>query len=228
MNWRLREGQGEAIYHIGVEDCGHLRGLSIEEMTSSLKTLNDMALALGATTNVLRESVIVSEDCELNILPKTVAKILVRKIPEDQSNIELRVAVMGNENSGKSTLLGVLTQGELDDGRGMARLNMFRHLHEIQTGRTSSISQEIVGFDAQGRIINYQEGSPETICEMSSKVVTLIDLAGHLKYLRTTLHGITGYSPHYIFFVISAAQGFTKTTMEHITLAVALQVLDQE
>lgn len=76
----------------------------------------------------------------------------------------------------------------------------------------------------QGRIINYQEGSPETICEMSSKLVTLIDLAGHLKYLRTTLHGITGYSPHYIFFVISSAQGWTKNAMEHLTLAVALKV----
>ncbi len=28
-----------------------------------------------------------------------------------------------------------LLQGELDNGRGRARLNMFRHLHEIQSGR---------------------------------------------------------------------------------------------
>ena len=25
MKWRLREGQGEAIYEIGVSDCGHLQ-----------------------------------------------------------------------------------------------------------------------------------------------------------------------------------------------------------
>jgi GTPase len=43
----------------------------------------------------------------------------------------------------------VLTQGQLDNGRGRARLNMFRHLHEVQSGRTSSISHEILGFDTQ-------------------------------------------------------------------------------
>lgn len=70
-------------------------------------------------------------------------------MPEDQNNIEIRVAVLGNADAGKSTLLGVLTQGNLDNGRGKARLNMFRHLHEIQSGRTSSISHEILGFDSQ-------------------------------------------------------------------------------
>jgi GTPase len=59
------------------------------------------------------------------------------------------VAVMGSADAGKSTLLGVLTQGQLDNGRGRARLNMFRHLHEVQSGRTSSISHEILGFDTQ-------------------------------------------------------------------------------
>lgn len=56
---------------------------------------------------------------------------------------------MGSADAGKSTLLGVLTQGQLDNGRGRARLNMFRHLHEVQSGRTSSISHEILGFDSQ-------------------------------------------------------------------------------
>lgn len=58
---------------------------------------------------------------------------------------------MGSADAGKSTLLGVLTQGQLDNGRGRARLNMFRHLHEVQSGRTSSISHEILGFDSQVR-----------------------------------------------------------------------------
>lgn len=66
--------------------------------------------------------------------------------------LDLRVAVLGNVDSGKSTLLGVLTQGELDNGRGRARLNLFRHLHEIQSGRTSSISFEILGFNSKGEV----------------------------------------------------------------------------
>lgn len=71
------------------------------------------------------------------------------QIPADQHTIEVRVAVMGSADSGKSTLVGVLTQGELDNGRGRARLNTFRHLHEVQSGRTSSISHEILGFDSE-------------------------------------------------------------------------------
>ena len=60
--------------------------------------------------------------------------------------------MLGNVDAGKSTLCGVLTHGELDNGAGKARLNLFRHLHEIQSGHTSSISREILGFDQQGRV----------------------------------------------------------------------------
>ena len=60
--------------------------------------------------------------------------------------------MLGNVDAGKSTILGVLTQGELDNGRGCARLNLFRHLHEIQSGRTSSISHEIMGFNDKGEV----------------------------------------------------------------------------
>jgi GTPase len=35
--------------------------------------------------------------------------------------MEVRVAVIGNVDSGKSTLVGVLTRSMLDDGRGLAR-----------------------------------------------------------------------------------------------------------
>lgn len=44
-------------------------------------------------------------------------------------------------DAGKSTLLGVLTKGALDDGRGRTRVNLFRHKHEIESGRTSSVGR---------------------------------------------------------------------------------------
>lgn len=44
MKWRLREGQGEAIYEIGVEDDGVCAGLTDREMEASLSTLKRMAL----------------------------------------------------------------------------------------------------------------------------------------------------------------------------------------
>lgn len=56
-------------------------------------------------------------------------------------------------DAGKSSMLGVLVKGDLDDGRGKARVNLFRHKHEIETGRTSSVGMEIMGFDTTGQVI---------------------------------------------------------------------------
>ena len=39
----------------------------------------------------------------------------------DRTNPDLRIAVLGNVDSGKSTLVGVLSKFLLDDGRGLAR-----------------------------------------------------------------------------------------------------------
>ncbi|CAH1153596.1 unnamed protein product [Phaedon cochleariae] len=219
LKWRLREGNGEAIYEIGVEDSGILAGLTKRDMTASLQTLKQMAIKLGATTTILRERVLDNG--------RSVAEVLVRKIPDDQNNIEIRVAVLGNADAGKSTLLGVLTQGSLDNGRGRARLNMFRHLHEIQSGRTSSISHEILGFNSQGQPINYSYSeliTAEEICDSSTKLVTFLDLAGHKKYIRTTIQGLSGYSPHHAMLVISSSAGAVGMAHEHLAIAIALNV----
>ncbi|XP_030755921.1 GTP-binding protein 2 [Sitophilus oryzae] len=219
LKWRLREGNGEAIYEIGVEDSGILTGLSKRDMTASLQTLKQMATKLGATTTLLRERVLDNS--------RSIAEVLVRKVPDDQNNIEIRIAVLGNADAGKSTLLGVLTQGNLDNGRGRARLNMFRHLHEIQSGRTSSISHEILGFNSQGQPINYSSSeliTAEEICDSSTKLVTFLDLAGYKKYIRTTIQGLSGYSPHHAMLVISSTAGAVGMTHEHLAIAVALNL----
>lgn len=50
-------------------------------------------------------------------------------------------------------MLGVLVKGGLDDGRGKARVNLFRHKHEMESGRTSSVGMEIMGFDVHGDVV---------------------------------------------------------------------------
>ena len=39
----------------------------------------------------------------------------------------LKIAVVGNVDSGKSTLVGVLTKGDKDDGRGAARSKVLNY-----------------------------------------------------------------------------------------------------
>ena len=50
---------------------------------------------------------------------------LIRLTPAGVEEImEVRVAVVGNVDAGKSTTLGVLTRGGLDDGRGKVRSSL--------------------------------------------------------------------------------------------------------
>lgn len=68
--------------------------------------------------------------------------------------------MVGNVDAGKSTLLGVLTHGELDNGRGFARQKLFRHKHEMESGRTSSVGNDILGFDQEGQVSLQEEAPP--------------------------------------------------------------------
>ena len=54
--------------------------------------------------------------------------------------------MIGNVDSGKTTLVGLLTKGIMDNGRGSAPMKVFNFGHEAQNGRTSN-TQEIMGFD---------------------------------------------------------------------------------
>lgn len=40
------------------------------------------------------------------------------------------------------------------------------------------------------------------ICEDSSKVITFIDLAGHERYLKTTVFGMTGHLPDFTMLMV--------------------------
>lgn len=137
---------------------------------------------------------------------------------------DVRVAVVGNVDSGKSTLIGTLTSGALDNGRGLARSKVFIHAHELGTGRTSAISQHLMGFDTEGKPVHQTvAASAQSVAKTKSwaqvvhssrSVMTFIDLAGHEKYLKTTIAGLTGSHPDYALVIINSLAGVTKMTRE--------------
>lgn len=60
--------------------------------------------------------------CAAGTVASCTADVLVsRRASEANPPREIRVAIIGNVDSGKSTLVGVLTRSMLDDGRGLAR-----------------------------------------------------------------------------------------------------------
>jgi len=147
---------------------------------------------------------------------------------------DVRIAVIGNVDSGKSTMIGVLSSGELDDGRGYARSKVLRHDHEQVNGRTSCAAQHIFGFKANGERVHNPvavSAAPQrknlawnSVVQNSSNIITFIDLAGHEKYLKTTISGLTGCFPDFALIVVGANMGISKMTREHIQVAVALDI----
>ena len=85
----------------------------------------------------------------------------------------------------------------------------------------SSTSVPILSSTSQvsGRKLTWEE-----ISEKSSKIVSFIDLAGHERYLRTTVFGLTGCAPDYIMLMVGGNAGLIGMSKEHLGIAVSLGV----
>jgi len=118
---------------------------------------------------------------------------------------DVSIVVAGSVDSGKSSTIGVLINGKLDNGNGSAREGVAKHPHEIETGKTSAISTKILKTD-------------------TGKMITLVDLCGHEKYLKTTTYGITGYYPDYAIIIVAANRGILKMTKEHLCILLYLNI----
>jgi elongation factor 1-alpha len=119
---------------------------------------------------------------------------------------DIKICIGGSVDAGKSTIIGVLTKNINDDGRGYARSLILKGKHEIESGRTSQISFNYIKY-------------PDI-----SKTITLVDLAGHEKYLKTTLYGILGSFVDYGIIVIGSNMGVNRITEEHISILLYLRL----
>ncbi|KAK5873375.1 hypothetical protein PBY51_018422 [Eleginops maclovinus] len=217
---QIDEGCGETIYVVGMGSDGGDYGLDEKDMEASVATVRSLCEQIEADLIFLRERTDTGG---------RIRDYLIRRRVGEQDFLEVRVAVVGNVDAGKSTLLGVLTHGELDNGRGFARQKLFRHKHEMESGRTSSVGNDILGFDQEGEVVNKPDSHGggldwTKICEKSSKVITFIDLAGHEKYLKTTVFGMTGHLPDFCMLMVGSNAGIVGMTKEHLGLALALNV----
>ena len=146
-------------------------------------------------------------------------------IAETLSSRNLRVAVVGNVDAGKSTLIGTLTTSCLDDGRGRSRTAIMKHRHEIESGRTSTASTHLMGFRSTGEPIAGKDQirankrkTEDEVARESYRIVTLMDLAGHEKYLKTTIHGVSSGMADYALILVNSRHPPTHMTQHHLNL----------
>jgi GTPase len=130
----------------------------------------------------------------------------IKSSPDTSPNTipEIRIAVGGNIDAGKSSFVGVMTQNVLDNGRGYARSFVMKHKHELESGRTSVVVQHYIRNE--------------------DKIIEFTDLAGHEKYLKTTIKGISGCLIDYVAIIINANTGIQLMTREHISLVYTLRI----
>jgi hypothetical protein len=128
-----------------------------------------------------------------------------------QTTEQLRITLTGPTTSGKSSLLGTLSTATLDNGRGKSRLSLLKHRHEIASGVTSSVAQELIGYKAS-KVVNYASGNVTSWTDIhasaeNGRLVFLSDSAGHPRYRRTTVRGLVGWSPHWTVLCVAADDG---------------------
>ena len=230
LSFRLHEGKGNARYYIGVEDDGSLSRLNLEDIERSISTLIIMAESISAkATNVERiEYKIMTHDgTHLDVTYYYAAVSLEACYEDETSKVDIRVAVCGNVDVGKSTCIGVMKTGILDDGRGSARASTMTLQHEIETGRTSTVSHHVIGFKENGKIANYDHIRPQSvdlITHSSAKLITLVDLAGHEKYLKSMIYGVSSCLLDYALVLINARSGVSHMTHHHLTVCSAMNI----
>jgi elongation factor 1-alpha len=123
---------------LGISENGENIGLSPADESQTLKVIELICQELNAQFTVTEEKA---------GLKGKIIELLIEKIGSNSnSKPEIKVGLFGEDSCGKSTLIGVIVNGCLDDGNGSARSNIFRYQHELFSGKTSTLSHYVSSF----------------------------------------------------------------------------------
>jgi GTPase len=129
MLWRLSEGDGEAIYYLGIEDDGKPYKMTDDMKRESFKNLNQMIEKSNA--EITKIDTIKNDD------------IVYFKITINKKEIilpEIRVILLGESGSGKTTFLSNILMNKIETENSESRMFLLNHKHELVNKKTSSIN----------------------------------------------------------------------------------------
>lgn len=200
MKYRLNEGKIEtgkfmAYYFLGIDNDGTIGLINQEALNKTITIIETIASKSNAEIYSI-ESIQFSED-------RNIASVCIRKRYNDSYINEYRIGMLGPSNHGKTTCIGFLTYNEKDNGNGLGRMAVFKHIHEQNTGITSSIKHDILGFK-NNIVNNYKSNTTwDKIVEDCDKIISIFDLPGSSKYTKTTIFGISALKLDVHIIVIS-------------------------
>ncbi len=217
MKYRMERGDGEAIYFIGVDDNGNLIGLSEKEIEESLFVLKSVAEEINSI--ILKVEKYPGDNGDI-------ARVSIGK-NNGFKRAHILVGVAGHVDHGKSTLVGTLTTGNLDNGSGRTRIFLDLQKHEIERGLSADLSFAIYGFynNEAIRIKNpLNKKNKAKLVEDCNRLICFVDTVGHEPWLRTTIRGIVGQKLDYGLVTIAADHGPTHITREHLGIILAMDL----
>jgi len=138
MAWRLEEGDGIAYYYIGVNDDGNIYDkLTNKQIKYSMKILNSIVDRCKAKITKIENNI--EEE-------KRWFKIEIKVFECINNYKEVRILLLGDTDTGKSTFIANLIKNKLDIN-GNAKNYVYNHKHELVSGNTSSINYYPLIFD---------------------------------------------------------------------------------
>ena len=219
MKWRLSEGYhqnyplefdfmnttnkniNEAHYVIGVYDNGKLGNLNKDIIDKSVDIFKTILESINAEIYIQEYHIIDNSN---------IYYAVIRTKSVDISIHEYNILFCGEENTGKTTMIGNLCYGVNDNGAGLSRNFVFKHPHEKLSGTTTSVTKEIIGINSNC-FVNYSEyHNWDDIVKNSDKILNIFDIPGSIQYIKTLLYSLRTFNPDMIIICYRDKTDYTQ------------------
>ncbi len=210
---KLITSEGTGQFVVGIEDLHgkkwEVYGLTNDELETSKAILNVLCKEAGID---------ILEETHYNTAKGIVASFALARVITPMIPETLGVNLVGRVNSGKTTLAGVLIQGQLDNGSGQARAVLLTYPQELKRGQTADLHVTFAAIGKRGEFIPMRapldKSKRARILDQAHRIITIFDAPGHKEYAKTMIRSVLGASAQYSMVLVPCQDEFKLAIAE--------------